>query len=321
MTDIEDTRQRNSERPSSDGEARQHTEPPQVSGSPIPTHGIGRECGTCTMEVTPRMTLAYAAGIGASDELYLDDARPEGAVAPLPFIVSLEWPVMMSPEFLDAIGRDERTAYKGLVHAFQDTTFHRAIRPHDRLQVAGRIVEISNTRAGALVVCRIGTRSAADEEPVADSWFGAMYRYTPLDGAPGCRESRPALRGDAAVSEDGIERQGIDIARGLPHVYTECARIWNPIHTERRAALADGLPDIIVHGTCTWAMALQQIAGRYRAGSAQPLRRFAARFSRPVVPGQRVTLEHRLSSTNAVDFAVRHATGELALSHGYAELG
>ena len=38
------------------------------------------------------------------------------------------------------------------------------------------------------------------------------------------------------------------------HVYTECARIWNPIHTDVAYARAAGLPDIILHGTATLAL-------------------------------------------------------------------
>lgn len=287
---------------------------------PIAARGIGRRFGGYTVEVTPRMTLAYAAGIGATEGIYLDDATPEGVVAPLPFIVSLEWPVMMSPEYLAAIGRDRGTAFRSLVHAFQDSTFHRPVRPGDQLKTHGRITEISTTPAGALVVCRITTVDATTGEHVAESWFGAMYRHTPIDGSDGCSESRPPLRSQRAVEQADRESQELDIPRALPHVYTECAQIWNPIHTERRAARADGLPDIILHGTCIWAMALQQLVARYRPGSVFPLSRFAARFSRPVIPGQRVTVEHRLGTANRVHFAVRNAAGELALTQGIAGL-
>ena len=302
---------------------------PVVSGAvtksqespPILSRGVGQLVGDYSVEVSKRMVLAYAAGIGATEPRYMDDHRPEGIVAPLGFATSLEWPVIDSPEFCEAIGRSPQNAYEGLVHAFQDSRFYRPIRPGDRLRVTGRITETLSTTAGTLVVCWILTQGEAFGEPVVESWFGALYRGATLAEPPRQVEARPAMRHDADLSADGGNRsQPIPIPRALPHIYTECARIWNPIHTERHAAMADSLPDIILHGSCTWAMALQRIAGHYRNGTNLPVRRFAARFSRPVIPGNTLELTHRLTAPKSVAFVVRNPDGRLALSHGLADL-
>ena len=47
------------------------------------------------------------------------------------------------------------------------------------------------------------------------------------------------------------------------HVYTECARIWNPIHTDVAYARAAGLPDIILHGTATLALSISKVSRRF----------------------------------------------------------
>jgi acyl dehydratase len=44
-------------------------------------------------------------------------------------------------------------------------------------------------------------------------------------------------------------------------VYTECSRIWNPIHTNPAVATRAGLPRPILHGTATLAMAVSNGAG------------------------------------------------------------
>jgi hypothetical protein len=51
-----------------------------------------------------------------------------------------------------------------------------------------------------------------------------------------------------------------------------------------------------------------------------PLRRFAARFSAFVVPGQTLELESANQSDGSIGFTVRTALGALALSAGVAEL-
>lgn len=291
------------------------------AAAPILSRGVGQLVGEHIVEVTSRRILAYAASIGAIEPLYMDDGRAEGIVAPLGFAASLEWPVMIAPDFLSAIGRDTDNAFTGLVHAFQDSRFHRPIRPGDRLRITGRIIETLETPAGALVICRVLTQGEELGEPVVESWFGALYRQTPLAEPPQQAEECPSMRHEAELSADaGNKYQPIPIPRTLPYIYTECAGIWNPIHTERRAAEKESLPDIILHGTCTWAMALQRIAAAYRDGANLPVRRFAARFSRPVIPGCTLELEHQLASPKVVAFVVRNPDGLPALSHGVAEL-
>ena len=286
---------------------------------PIPETALGAPFGRFRRAMTVRRIQAYAAGIGATDPLYLDDARPGGIVAPLGITASTDWNVFVQPDYLAALGRTPETAFNSLVHGFQVSDWHRPIRPGDVLEVSARIVELRATRAGSVVTARIDTVLAEDGTPVATGWFGAMYRGTPLAGAAGAVEPCPALRDAAGIEAPALCAE-IPIPPGQAHIYTECADIWNPIHTERAYALASGLPDIILHGTCTWAMALQRLAAAQAPESPLPFRRFGARFSGVVVPGQPVTLEAAAPQDGRIAFAVRNAEGRLALSHGVAEL-
>lgn len=291
-------------------------------GYMIRSGSIGLDMGGYTIDVTPRMTLAYAAAIGALEEVYFDDARPEGIVAPPPFIVSVEWPVMISPQYIAGIGMSDDTLFNDLVHAFQDSFFRRVIRPGDRLHVRGCIAQVRKTSAGALVVCRITTRDAVSGDLVAEGWFGSLFRGVAVDGEPGAAVETPSLRDEAGLEGPGVERVTIQIPRGLPHIYSECARIWNPIHTERKFALQKHLPDIILHGTCTWAQACLTIIRAHAGGIPSRLRRFGGRFSRMVIPGSHIVVEHRAdpASWGVVHFAVRNAAGDLAITNGVAEI-
>ncbi|MCL4747453.1 MAG: hypothetical protein KJZ83_18860, partial [Burkholderiaceae bacterium] len=112
------------------------------------------------------------------------------------------------------------------------------------------------------------------------------------------------------------------IARELPHVYTECASIWNPIHTERAVALSKGLPDIILHGTATWALAGLTVVRRLAAGDPTRLRRMCGHFKGRVIPGTTITVGMRGVDVQSqrVQVEVRNAVDEIALANGYAEL-
>ena len=85
-------------------------------------------------------------------------------------------------------------------------------------------------------------------------------------------------------------------------------------------AAAAGLPDIIVHGTATWAIASREIVARRAGGDPSRLRRLHGRFRAMVIAGTPVTLEHRDAGDAAVAFRVLNCDGAEAIADGYAVL-
>jgi acyl dehydratase len=90
-----------------------------------------------------------------------------------------------------------------------------------------------------------------------------------------------------------------DVPREGPTIYTECSRIWNPIHTDVRVARASGLPDIVVHGTETLARAVSAVLDDHDL-TRSSVARVAARFTGMVTPGQTVTV-HRAEPRPVAD--------------------
>ena len=290
---------------------------------PIIATAAGRDAGSLDSEATVRRLMAYAAGIGAEDGCYFDDERD--LIGHPAYCVSLEWPVVSGRDYLAAIGRPT-DAPRSAVHVLQDSRFHRPIRPGDALRTRARIAQIGQTSAGVLVTSRVETCEQANGTPVVTTWTGAMFLRDTLDGTPATTgETPPALRQDADVTAPSAQRLTIETSPGLAHRYSECASIWNPIHTERRAARAIGLPGIILHGTCTWAIAGQALIHAVAGGDPRRLRRLAGRFKGMVLPGDRLELafgrETRGDASDAWQFAVRTPRGDLAITHGVAEIG
>jgi acyl dehydratase len=198
--------------------------------------------------------------------------------------------------------------------------FYRPIRPGDRLITESIVVEVRPTRAGALTRTKLETRDAGNGQPVVTSWCGMIYRGVEVEGETRVLESPPPLAaGEADPSR--CESVVLPIKREAAHVYTECADIWNPIHTERQVALAVGLPDIILHGTATWALAAREIIRRRAGGEPCRLRRLHGRFAGMVIPGTSVTVCLGAEENGIVFFRVCNAEGQPALSHGVAVLG
>jgi acyl dehydratase len=279
---------------------------------PVRARALGAQLHSDPVEVTPRRILAYAAGIGQTSQRTFDDVSD--IVAAPSFCVALEWPVISNARRGELLGLSVEETGR-VVHVEQDSQFHRMIRPGDRLRTHASIAAIRATSAGAFVGMRLVTVDARDEAPVTTTWYGAIYRQVGVDGEDGATEDAPSWPADAGSFDHRIE---IAVSREAAHVYTECSGIWNPIHTERRAALAVGLTDIILHGTATWALAGRELVRVYANSDPARLQRLRARFARPVIPGNSIALLHRALSSQHVHFIVRNADGTDAVVEGRA---
>jgi acyl dehydratase len=287
---------------------------------PFPASRVGQDLRATERTISVRDILAYAAGLGAVEPAFLDDHQA-GGVRALPFqCVSLEWPALLSLRAAlgDSLAPDE--ARRG-VHAVQDSTFHRPIVPGDRLITEGRLIGAQRIRTGVRTVCKLVTRDAIDGAAVATSWSSSIYRGVDLAGEDQTLEAPPGLPPEASdpLPVDA-ETVSLAIPRQMPHVYSECANIWNPIHTERREALAAGLPDIILHGTATWALAGLTVLRHYTGGDVGRLKRMSGRFSGMIVPGGHIGLRHHAIGAGVVRFEVLDDAGKPAISQGVAYL-
>jgi acyl dehydratase len=127
-------------------------------------------------------------------------------------------------------------------------------------------------------------------------------------------EKRPADRAEPAP---GGWRDRIDVAANLAHVYTECARIWNPIHTDRAVAVRAGLPDIILHGTATLALAVGRVLERDGC-SPSAVARVTCRFGGMVRMPSALSLEVSAGQPRA--FQVLADDGRPAVRDGRLQL-
>src|SRR4029077_3872964 len=152
-------------------------------------------------------------------------------------------------------------------------------------------------------------------------------------GAPRAPTPPPAGRGphEAPSGDESPERPGdgwsaeVAISPTLAHVYTECARIWNPIHTDRAVARAAGLPDIILHGTATLALAVSRALRHDPRGAATPVRALACRFGAMVPLPSRLVVRGRRAEPSpdgpVVRFEALVADGRPAIRDGRIVLG
>lgn len=252
--------------------------------------------------------MAYSAALGETDPRYFDTAAPGGVMAHPLFPVCYEWPVSRPIRHIPEL----REHFPRLVHAEHDLTIHRPVREGDRLETSVEIVAVQGRKPGAFVVFRFETRDAGGA-PVTSTDFGVLYRGVAVEGADrGGVNEIPALQGEVRPLGS------LDIAANAAHVYTECARIFNPIHTDIAHARAAGLPGIILHGTATLALSVSQCLKAVQADPAA-VRRVRCRFSGMVLMPNTLHVAGFLKE-QVLSFETRRGDGEVVVSRGRIEL-
>jgi acyl dehydratase len=284
---------------------------------PMNTSITGASAGERRVAVTARLCMAYAAGTDDDNPRYFDDVRPGGIVAPPLFGASLDWG--LRDDLLAALRLPPDESVRG-VHATQDMTFHRPIRPGDELTVRGVIVQAEARPPGAYLVTRYDTTDAAGA-PVLTVYYGIIFRGVAAAGPPRLLDTPPPLP-ERVTAGTPFWQAHVAVPPHASHIYSACADIYNPIHTERSAALAAGLPDTIIHGTLTLAYAARELLNREAGGDPARLRRITCRFAAMVLPGTSIAV--RLDGTTPVAdgrvlfFTVCNADGAPAIRDGAA---
>ncbi|WP_320668703.1 MaoC/PaaZ C-terminal domain-containing protein [Patulibacter defluvii] len=283
---------------------------------------VGRRARPWSGVVDGRWLMAYAAGLGHAEDVYFDTTRAPGVVAHPVFPIAPEWALLTQPESGLDLGLSVPEALRG-VHAGHDLHQHRPIVPDRPITVEAQVVGVERAAAGARTTTRFDGR-AEDGTALWTSWMRTVYRGVAVDG-----EERPpadAPPPPVAADEQPDRRvRGIAIDVAAPHVYGECARIWNPIHSDRAIARAVGLDGPILHGSATLAHAVDEALTALGAGPRQ-VRRLGAGFRSAVAVPSAIAVVVTATGRQAdgdrlARFEVREESGGVVLRDGFLVVG
>jgi acyl dehydratase len=286
---------------------------------PLPSSFVGTSTETTTCDVDVRWTMAYAAALGDLAACYMD-TRDHAAFAAHPlFPVCFEWPVVVA--MAQRLHGTELTAAEArrAVHATHDLILHRPLHPPEKLATRANVIAVERRKPGAFQLMRLDT---VDESgaPVCTSLYGTIYRGVEVSGPD--RRADPTSEIPRAPASPARPRSeaAIHVSGGLAHIYTECARIHNPIHTDIKVARGAGLPGLILHGTATLALAVSRIVAAEAAGDPRRVSRIAGRFNAMVPMPSDITVcclaRERIYGADTVYFDVLNDKGEAAVANG-----
>jgi acyl dehydratase len=281
-----------------------------VTRDTIASAVVGAEVGPIAHEIDARWLMAYAAALDERDPRYFDTLASHGPLAHPLFPVCYEWPAAVA--IRDATIPAELQPRS--VHATHHLVIHRSPRAGDRLHTVARVMDVRARRSGTLIVTRLLTIDAAGD-PVTTTDYGSVYRGVSLAGVSmtgvSARDAdEPSPR--AAIGWRAL----VDIPATLALVYTECARIWNPIHTDVAIANAAGLPAPILHGTATLALAISRALAHDGPGDPSTVAEVSARFTGMVAMPSTLTVQGRDRLDDGIGFDVVNEAGVPVLVAG-----
>jgi len=276
------------------------------------------DVGTMTVSKTTlldsRTTMAYASSINDANPRYFDDLSEKGLMVHPAIAFSLQWASRFRPD--QKI--DPRVAAFG-VHASTDLRIYRPFRAGEAVTTQGKLIQKRQISPGVYNIEKYSMVSSSGEL-IAELYYNGITRGGKLEGADAIVENEPELPQIEAFESEPIWRREILVGLHAGQQYTECAQIYNPIHTEPSVAKAAGLPDIILHGSATKAMALMTVVDECLGGDAERVTRLTGQLRGMVLMDSSIAIECLAHETVGDEvrlaFRVLNDKGEPAISNG-----
>lgn len=284
---------------------------------PFSTDIVGTRSSPVQCHIDNRWAMNFAASVDDQSTVLFDTREGPIPVHPM-FLAYPEWE--SQKKMRDRLGLQPNELSRA-VQVSHDMRIFRALKAGMTLQTEATVIGIERHRAGAYSTIQHEHRTL-DGVLVAQTTVSAIYRDVAVEG-----EDRPAetFKPSAADVRSGDNHtELLHLSSTACHVYSECARIWNPIHTDLEVAVAAGLPGLILHATGTIAKATSAITGRLYGGNPVNLIRIAGRFKAMVIVPTALKLDYVVrppdpAGNRQVTFDLWTADGKPAISNGLLE--
>jgi acyl dehydratase len=168
---------------------------------------------------------------------------------------------------------------------------------------------------GAILTMKRALTDAETGEPLADVRITVFLRGNGGFGGDSDPLPAPHVVPDRAPDQIGAIETRPDQA-----IIYRLSGDYNPIHIDDGVAQAAGLPGPILHGLCTYGIACRSVLRAFCQDDPATIRRFDARFTSPVYPGDLIITE-MWRDDDVISFRSRvPARNVIVLNNGYAAL-
>ena len=200
-----------------------------------------------------------------------------------------------------------------VVHGEQTLLMRNAPPKGGAVQTTATLEGVYDKGSGGLIVMRFDSRDKGGT-PVCTNWVSAFVR-----GAGG-------FGGPAQPKKDipAIPSQSPDMVFEAPTEVNQAALYRmsgdrNPLHIDPAIAKMVGFKEPILHGLCTYGVVCRRFVQEVFKGEAGNLKSYSARFSTPVIPGEKLQVKVWRANPNLFLLEVFNGKGEAVIRNGVIE--
>jgi acyl dehydratase len=283
---------------------------------PINPDAVGTRSEPARRAWTSKDALIYALGVGAGasdplDELeFTTENTNDAPQRALPTIAVVLGP--MGGAF-GAIGSFNPAM---LVHGEQGITLHREIPVEGELEAVSEITGIYDKGKGAVVVTESKATLVGTGEPLFDTRMSAYIRgeggWGGDRGPSGSPNAAPEREPDHSVTVQTRHDQAL--------IY-RLSGDRNPLHSDPSFAAMGGFDRPILHGLCTYGFTGRVLLHTLCGSDPARFGGMDARFSSPVMPGERLTVKAWLDDGGSAIFQTCGEDGRVVIDAGRVTFG
>jgi acyl dehydratase len=274
---------------------------------PIDPKAVGAEGTPTERSWGWKDAVLYALGVGAGvDELEFTTEKNQQVLPTFGVIVG------MGGLPFDKIGKFN---FAMLVHGEQALEVHGPLPPNGKLVNKGRVAGIYDKGKGALVVFETQSHDAETGELRLTNRMSAFIRgeggFGGERGPAGPEFQVPGRKPDHEVSYATRPDQAL--------LYRLSGDL-NPLHSDPDIAKIAGFPKPILHGLCTYGFTGRALLHTLCGSDPARFRAMEGRFSKPVFPGETLTVRMWVDGDSAL-FQTVNPAGDVVLDQGRFKFG
>ena len=198
-----------------------------------------------------------------------------------------------------------------LVHAGQSVELHRPIPVEGTVRSTGTVTGVEDKGSGALISTETESVDAETGEPMFTTRSSVFIRGEGGFGGertPTVKHEPPDRAADHEVTYATLPGQAL--------LYRLCGD-RNPLHSDPAFAAAGGFDRPILHGLCTYGFTGRALLHALCDSDPKRFGRMEGRFSRPVMPGDSLTVSMWLDDDGAAaTFQTRTQDGTVVIDGG-----
>ena len=279
-----------------------------------PSRALGAELETRDTSWTEDDVILYHLGIGAGGT---DSTNPAG----LRFTYEKDLEVLPSFAVVPAghsvsgvfSAPGIEIDYSLLLHFEHEIRIHRPIPVRADTETRSRVAEIWDKRKAALIVAESVTALSGGESLFTNRVSLFARGEGGFQGEPGPRTPawNPTREPDWTAQSRTLQNQAL--------LY-RLSGDKNPLHADPEVARRAGFDRPILHGLCSFGMALRAVVDQALGGSAARIRAYRARFSGAVYPGETIATSMWNEKGHIRLLAKTVERNSPVLSHAFVEL-